>query len=154
MFFTGPHADYHRPSDTADKVSAEGIEKVVKLIFRTAAWLADRSEPLHFVRTKGEPPRRERGRGGGYGAYFGSIPDFSESSVPGVRIAGVRPGSPAEKIGLQSGDVLTEMGGKTIRNLRDLLYVLRSKRAGDQVEVIYVREGKTIKAQAMLGRRR
>jgi hypothetical protein len=154
MVFTGPHADYHRPSDTADKVSAEGLEKVVKFVFRTAAWLADRPDPLHFVKTKGEAPRRERRGGGGYGAYFGSIPDFSESSVPGVRIVGVRPGSPAEKIGLQSGDILTGLGGTAIRNLSDLLYALRSKRAGDQVEVIYLREGQTITAEATLGQRR
>jgi hypothetical protein len=83
MFFTGPHSDYHRPSDTADKVNGEGMERVVRLVYNVVAELANRSEPLAFVMTKGESSRVARERGGGYGAYLGSIPDFSESTVPG-----------------------------------------------------------------------
>lgn len=154
MFFTGPHSDYHRPSDTADKVNGEGMEKVVRLVYNVAAELANRSEPLAFVMTKGEPSRGAGERGGGYGAYLGSIPDFAESPVPGVRLSGVRPGSPAEKVGLEAGDVIVGIGGMTVRSLHDLLYALRTKRPGDQVEVIYLRGGKELKARATLGERR
>src|SRR5690606_20485076 len=129
MFYTGPHADYHRPSDTPDKINAKGMQTVVRLIFRVTAALAQRTEPLTFVRTKGEPPR-VRERGAGYGAYFGSVPDFSESAIPGVRLTGVRPESPAEKAGLRAGDVIVAFAGVTIRNLEDLVFALRSKRAG------------------------
>jgi membrane-associated protease RseP (regulator of RpoE activity) len=154
MFFTGPHADYHRPSDTADKVSGEGMEKVVRLVYRVVAEFADRSDPLTCVRTKGEPPGVAGERGDGYGAYLGSIPDFAESPMAGVRLSGVRPGSPAEKLGLRAGDVIVGIGGMSIRNLHDLVYALRSKRPGDQVEVIYVRNGKELKAEATLEERR
>ena len=154
MFFTGPHPDYHRPSDTADKVNGEGMEKVVRLVYNVVAELASRSEPLAFVMTKGESSQVAGERGGGYGAYLGSIPDFAESPVPGVHLSGVRPGSPAEKIGLQAGDIVVGIGGVTVRNLHDLLYALRTKRPGDQVEVIYLREGKELKARATLGERR
>jgi hypothetical protein len=153
MFFTGPHADYHRPSDTAEKINAEGLQTVVRLVFRTAAALAQRVEPLTFVRTKGEPPQR-RERGGGYGAYFGSIPDFSESPIPGVKLAGVRPESPAERAGLQAGDIIVAFAGVTIRNLEDLVFALRSKRAGDRVEITYLRDGQSFQAQATLEERR
>jgi hypothetical protein len=153
MFFTGPHADYHRPSDTPEKINAEGLQTVVRLAFRTAATLAQRVEPLTFARTKGEPPQ-PRERGAGYGAYFGSIPDFSESPIPGVRLAGVRPESPAEKAGLRSGDVVVMFAGVTIRNLEDLVFALRSKRAGDRVEVTYLRDGRSFQAQATLEARR
>ncbi|HTM10025.1 MAG TPA: M20/M25/M40 family metallo-hydrolase, partial [Verrucomicrobiae bacterium] len=88
MFFTGPHEDYHRPSDTADKINAEGLEKVARLVFRTASRLDERPAPLTFVRTQA-PSQAARASGGGYGAYFGSIPDFSESETPGVRLTGV-----------------------------------------------------------------
>jgi aminopeptidase YwaD len=152
MFFTGPHVDYHRPSDTLDKINAEGLATVVKLVFRTAATLVQRTDPLTYAKTKGEPPRL-RERGSGYGAYFGSIPDFSESSTLGVKLAGVRPESPAEKAGLKAGDSIVRFAGVTIRTLEDLVFALRSKRAGDRVEVIYLRDGQTHQAQATLGSR-
>jgi len=153
MFFTGPHADYHRPSDTLDKINAEGLQMVLRLVFKTASALAQRSEALTFVRTKGEPPR-QRERGAGYGAYFGSIPDFSESSIPGVKLTGVRPESPAEKAGLRAGDIIIAFAGVTIRNLEDLVFALRSKRAGDRVEIVYQRDGQTFRSQAALEARR
>ena len=153
MFHTGPHSDYHRPSDTAQKIDAEGLEKVVRFTFKLAAELAQRGHGLTFGKTGGEPPpsREEKG---GYGAYFGSIPDFSESDVPGVRLSGVRPGSPAEKAGLRTGDTIVKLGGTNIRNLHDLLFALRSKRAGEEVEVEYLREGKTFSSHATLQEQR
>ena len=153
MFHTGPHSDYHRPSDTAQKIDAEGLEKVVRFTFKLAAELAQRGRGLTFGKTGGEPPpsREEKG---GYGAYFGSIPDFSESDVPGVRLSGVRPGSPAEKAGLRTGDTIVKLGGTNIRNLHDLLFALRSKRAGEEVEVEYLREGKTFSSHATLQEQR
>jgi aminopeptidase YwaD len=153
MFFTGPHVDYHRPSDTPEKINAEGMQTVVRLVFRVATALAQRVEPLTFARAKGEPPRAGE-RGAGYGAYFGSIPDFSESSIPGVKLAGVRPESPAEKAGLQAGDIIVTFAGVTIRTLEDLVFALRSKRAGDRVEVTYLRDGQTLRNQATLDARR
>ena len=149
MFFTGPHADYHRPSDTPEKINAEGMQTVVRVVFRVASALAQRVEPLTFVRAKGEPPRSGE-RGAGYGAYFGSVPDFSESPSPGVKLAGVRPESPAEKAGLQAGDVIVTFAGVTIRTLEDLVFALRSKRAGGRVEVTYHRDGQTLQSQATL----
>lgn len=154
MFFTGPHLDYHRPSDTADKINREGLEKVVELVFSTIDALSDQSRPLAFVKTKGELPRTGRGDREGYGPYFGSIPDFSESTIPGVRLSGVSPGSPAEKAGLKAGDIIVKFAGVTIRNLEDLVFALRSERPGDQVEVLYLREGKELSVQAMLEQRR
>lgn len=153
MFHTGPHSDYHRPSDTAQKIKPEGLEKVVRFVFQAVAELADRPQPLTFVRAKGEPAAG-KGRGGGYGAYFGSVPDFSESEIPGVRLSGVRPGSPAERAGLKAGDVIVRLGEANIRNLPDLLFALRSKRAGEEVEVLYLREGKKMSGRATLQERR
>jgi S1-C subfamily serine protease len=67
-----------------------------------------------------------------------------------VKLAGVRPESPAEKAGLRAGDVIVTFAGVTIRNLEDLVFALRSKRAGDQVEVTYRRDGQTLRNQATL----
>jgi S1-C subfamily serine protease len=138
MFFTGAHDDYHRPSDTADKINSEGMEKVARLVFRVASRLSDRVAPLAVVQTPAPPPSRG---GAGYGAYFGTIPDFSESDKPGVRITGVRGGSPADAAGLKAGDVIVKFAGIGIRNLEDYTLALRSKRAGDRVEFTYLRDG-------------
>jgi aminopeptidase YwaD len=153
FFFTGPHADYHRPSDTWDKIDADGLRTVTTLAYRVVRALADRDEQPQFVRTPGGPPRPGAGATG-YGPYLGVVPDFGESPQPGVRLGGVRPGSPAERAGLQSGDVIVRFAGVTIRTLDDLVFALRGRRAGEAVEVTYVRDGAERVAQATLEERR
>ena len=150
FFFTGPHGDYHRPSDTVDKVSGEGLATVSRFAYRVVAHLANRGEPVTYVRVE-EPPGG--GGSGGYGAYFGSIPDFGSPDEEGVRLTGVRPESPAEKAGLREGDVIVQLAGVRIKNLHDLAYVLRSKRAGDTVEVVFLRSGQELRATTTLEQR-
>jgi hypothetical protein len=151
FFFTGPHADYHRPSDTVEKINGKGLAEVDRFVYRVIEQLANRPEPVAYVQVN-EPPPTPTGRG--YGAYFGSIPDFAYEEGKGVRVSGVRPGSPAEKAGLQDGDILVEMAAVRIKNLRDLVFVLRSKRAGDKVDVVFLRDGHEMRGTTTLGRRR
>ena len=153
FFFTGPHADYHRPSDTWDKVDADGLRTVTTIAYRVVRALADRDDRPTFVRVPGGPPRAGTGATG-YGPYFGAVPDFGESPHPGVRLGGVRPGSPADRAGLQAGDVIVRFAGVTVRTLDDLVFALRSRRPGDAVEVSYVRDGAERAAQATLEERR
>jgi len=151
FFFTGPHTDYHRPSDTADKLNSEGLAEVSRFVYRVVEYLANRATAITYVKVKEPPPA---GRGRGYGAYFGSIPDFGFEEETGVLLTGVRPGSPAEKAGLHEGDLIVKMAGVRIKNLHDLVYVLRSKRAGDTIEVVFIRNSKEIQKITTLGRRR
>src|SRR5262249_13896128 len=151
--FTGTHDDYHRPSDTADKINAEGMRKVAAVAYRTVQALADRSDRLTFVRVAPAAPPAGRGAGG-YGPYFGSVPDFGDDPPPGVRLSGVRRDSPAERAGLQSGDVIVRFAGVSIRTLDDLTFVLRTRRAGDTIEVTVVRDGVERTVQATLEQRR
>jgi hypothetical protein len=152
FFFTGAHADYHRPTDTADKVDAAGLASVARLAYRAAADAAAAPARLEVVRAPAPPPRRERGEG--YGAYLGGIPDFEERKDPGIRLTGVRPGSPADKGGLAAGDVLLKVGGQGVRNLQDLAYVLRSHRPGDVVELVYQRGAETRTVKVALEERK
>jgi hypothetical protein len=153
FFFTGTHGDYHRPTDTADKINADGMWKVLVVAFRTVSALADRPDRLRFVRVAPLAPPSGRGAGG-YGPYFGSVPDFGESPGPGVRVSGVRPGSPAERAGLQTGDVIVRFAGVSIRTLDDFTFVLRTRRAGDMVEVTVLRDGVERTLRATLEQRR
>ncbi|HUL58028.1 MAG TPA: M20/M25/M40 family metallo-hydrolase [Anaeromyxobacteraceae bacterium] len=155
FFFTGAHADYHRPSDTPDKIDAAGLVEVARLAYRAARGAADRPARYEVVRTAApaeRPGMRERERG--YGAYLGAIPDFGERSEPGVLLTGVRSGSPAERAGLGAGDVLVRVGAARVQNLQDLAYALRAHRPGDVVEVEWRRSGEARSAKVTLEERK
>ncbi len=90
--------------------------------------------------------------GGGYGPYFGSIPDFGEGTK-GVKFADVREGSPASKAGFKAGDVMVEFDGKPIQNLYDFTYALQAKKPGDEVLVKVLRNGIAVEAKVLLTKR-
>jgi hypothetical protein len=155
FFFSGLHGDYHKPSDTWDKISAGPSAKVVTLVYDVANRLASGEARPQFVKVQANPHggATPSGGGGGYGPYFGSIPDFAQ--VPrGVKFSDVRPGSPAAKAGLQGGDVLIEFGGKPVNNLYDFTYALRNSNVGDVVAVKYLRDGKEMTTSVTLEERR
>jgi len=166
FFFSGLHADYHKPSDTWDKINAPDAVKLLAAVADVTTTLAQSPERPAYVRNTnvkapgadphggGEDPGQISGASGsGYGPYFGSIPDFDEPPQ-GVRFADVRDGSPAGKAGLKAKDVLTEFDGKTIGNLYDFTYALRSKKVGEKVRVKVLRDGKPIEADVLLEERR
>jgi Zn-dependent M28 family amino/carboxypeptidase len=154
FFFTGAHPDYHRPSDTWDKVDADGLRTVVAVASRVVRALADRDDRPAFVRVAAAPSRETTGRPAGYGPVFGIVPDFAERAEPGVLLSGVRAGSPAERAGLRAGDVVVRFAGVTVRTLDDLTFALRSRRAGDTVDVTYRRDGTERTAETTLEQRR
>jgi hypothetical protein len=145
-FFTGTHSDYHRPSDTWDKLNAAGMARVAELVAATAKRIAGTKQPLVFSslpgRSSSEP---EASRG--YGAYLGTIPDFSRQAE-GVRLAGATDGSPAAAAGIREGDIIVQFAGRAIQNLEDLTTLLRSKKPGDDVEIVVLRGGQTITLRA------
>jgi hypothetical protein len=140
FFFSGLHSDYHKPSDTWDKINAEDGAKVVRLVAQVVNGLDQLTEKPQFVRVA-EPTPSAMGGGGGYGPYFGSIPDFGAAEHGGVKFADVRDGSPAAKAGFKAGDILIEFGGKKIDNLYDFTYALRAHKPGDKVPVTVLRNG-------------
>ena len=150
FFFTGAHADYHRPTDTWDRINGEGLATVVTLAGRVIGAVA--ADPTPPAYAKIDAPAR--GGRGGYGAYFGVVPEFGEDATRGVKVTGVRPGSPAEKAGVRAGDVIVKFGGVDVTTLEDLTFVLRGKRPGDEVQVVLLRDGREETVRAVLGDRR
>ena len=149
-FFTDLHEDYHRATDDWDKLNVGGIAQVAQFVADLALVLANRPGPLTFV----DAPRPQATTGGGYGAYLGTIPDMSGGGVSdGVKITGVRAGSPAEAAGLQGGDIITAIGDKKIANLYDMTDALRAHQPGDTVMIVSKRDGVERRATAVLGRR-
>jgi hypothetical protein len=124
FFFSGLHTDYHKPSDTYDKINADGAVKVASLVYGMMDREANDNERPAYVEVQ-RPEQPGRGGGGGYGAYFGSVPDFRED-IQGVMFADVVNNSPAAKAGLKAGDVIIEFDGKPIQRLNDYASLLRS----------------------------
>jgi aminopeptidase YwaD len=154
FFFSGLHGDYHKPSDTADKIDAADAAKLLDYIAGLITRLESDSTRPQFIRVA-EPsmPSGASGGGSGYGPAFGSIPDFNEPPK-GVRFADVRDGTPAAKAGLKAGDILIEFDGKEIGNLYDFTYALRAHKPGDVVLVKVIRGSQTIEAKVLLTERR
>ena len=154
FFFTGLHADYHRPSDTSDKINAPGAIRVLSLAYEMAERVANEPNRLQYTEVREQRPRGGNGGGGsGYGPYFGSVPDFRDD-LNGVLFADVRPDSPAGKAGLKGGDLMIQFDGKEIKNLYDFTYALQTKKPGDVVAVVVQRAGQTIKVNVTLEARK
>jgi hypothetical protein len=155
-FFSGFHADYHRPTDTWDKIDAAGGAAVSDLALALARQIANRATRPEFVESvqeqHGGSSTSGSGAVSGYGPYFGSVPDFADEGQ-GVKFADVRAGSPAAKAGFRAGDVLTSFGGTPIKSLYDFTFALREKKPGDKVTVTVMRDGKPITATVELTNR-
>jgi hypothetical protein len=156
FFFSGLHGDYHKPSDTWDKIDAKAGIEVVELVAAVADRLDSEPGRPQFVRVEEKENAHAgvvSGSGSGYGPYFGSIPDFAEPPR-GVRFADITPGSPAAKAGLKAGDILVRFGKDPVRNLYDFTYALRAHKAGEEVEVEVLRGDKSLTAKVQLTERK
>ena len=153
QLFTGAHADYHRPTDTLDKIDREGIERVAAFSAELVLFLAEEETPLSFLppgatdAPKAAPGRPQRR------VSVGTIPDF-EHQGEGIRVSGIIPGSPAEKAGLRKGDLLLELDGTPLDDLAVYADVLREHQPGDRVELVYQRDGERHTATVTLAERR
>jgi acetylornithine deacetylase/succinyl-diaminopimelate desuccinylase-like protein len=149
-FFTGTHEDYHRPGDDWEKLNIDGMALVSEMAQRIVEKIAAGTEPPQFVKGVSNPG--PMGSGQGYGAYLGTIPDFTEMEK-GVRISGVQAGSPAQSAGLKQGDIIVRLADIEVASLEDLTFALRNKAAGDKVQIVVLRQGEPLTLQAVLGKR-
>jgi hypothetical protein len=155
QLFTGAHADYHRPGDTSDKIDFAGMERIAGFTTELLLYLGGLDEALTFL-----PPGAEKaaaqapaGSGSRRRVSFGSIPDFNHQDA-GVLLSGVIPGSPAEKAGLQEGDLIVEFAGVAVDDLKSFSDILRSLSPGDETEVVFVRDGERQRVQVTVVERK
>ena len=150
-FFTDLHEDYHRATDDADKINAAGEARVVDLALRVVRELADRPARLTFVRIA--PPARTSVSEEGRQTYLGTIPDMGASETKGLRLTGVRAGSPADLGGLKADDVIVELGGAPVKDLYSYSDALYAHRPGDVVKIVVLRGAQRLELTVTLGRR-
>jgi hypothetical protein len=143
--FTGAHADYHRPTDTAEKINFDGLVRLADLVTDLVRELAMAPERPAYVEVAS--PQFARG---GDRPYFGSIPDFGKPGG-GYAISGVAKDSPAALGGLAGGDVIVRVGESAITNLEDFDSALRKHKGGDTVPVVVLRDGNELGLEVTLG---
>jgi aminopeptidase N len=136
QLFTGPHTDYHRPGDTADKIDADGLVKVAEVSRQVIEYLASREQPLSST-LEGATPAQPRD--GSRKVSLGTIPDFTYQGE-GYRLDGVVPGSAAEQAGLQKMDIITAIDDQAIQGIRDLSAILKQLEPGQTIVIDYLRD--------------
>ncbi len=152
QLFASAHEDYHAPGDTVDKIDASGLVKVANVLKEATEYLANRHDPLTVTIQPTEnraqiKPMTEKRK-----VSLGTVPDFSYQGK-GVRVENVMPGSPAELIPLQHGDILIALANQPISDLATYSAILKTLEPGQQTTLQFMRDGKTITVDIMLTER-
>jgi S1-C subfamily serine protease len=150
-FFTNTHGDYHKPSDDWDRIDVKGLTAVAAIVADVAAAAANSRPRLTLKRGAGEPPKPMSGTGG-YGAWLGSVPDFTPVER-GVKLSGVTKGSPADVAGIRAGDIVVGLGTHDVADLQGMTDALRAHEPGDVVDVHVLRDGTRLALPVTLGDR-
>ena len=148
--FTGSHADYHMPSDTAEKIDYENAAKITKLMGLLARGIAVSDTNPEYVAM--EAPKNQNTRGG-MRAYLGTIPDYAQGDIKGVKLSGVSAIGPAGKAGLKGGDVIVKLGGKDVLNIYDYTSLMGELKIGKETTITVLRDGKSVELKITPGSR-
>jgi aminopeptidase N len=140
QLFSGPHHDYHRPTDTVEKIDTEGLVKVAAVAREAVVYLAGRVEPLTSTLTTARDAPATTMPGPRRRVSVGTVPDFTYAGQ-GYRIGAVTPGSPAEQAGLRAGDIIVRCGDTAIGDGRAFAEVLKTLQPGETVSITFVRDG-------------
>jgi len=139
FFWTGTHDDYHKPSDTADKINYEGEARIVSFVERIVRDIDKSDKRPTYTVAKSEA----QGRSSGFRVYLGTIPNYADSN-DGLKLDGVRDDSPAAKAGLKAGDRVVKLAGRDVKNVYDYTYALGEMKAGQEYEVEVMRDGQRL----------
>ncbi|MCX6854411.1 MAG: M28 family peptidase [Verrucomicrobia bacterium] len=148
--FTGSHADYHMPSDTAEKIDYDNATKITKLMGLLARGIATADTNPEYVAM--EAPKNQNTRGG-MRAYLGTIPDYAQGDIKGVKLSGVSAIGPAGKAGLKGGDVIIKLAGKDVLNIYDYTSFMGELKIGKETTITVLREGKSVELKITPGSR-
>ncbi|MCB0412966.1 MAG: M28 family peptidase [Bdellovibrionales bacterium] len=151
FFTTGGHEDYHKPSDTVEKINREGLLKVVRYAEKVVDKISSVDQSLTYNPESERNRQRNPNENRGYGVLFGSRPQMPQpDNIHGVLLAGVREDTPASRSGLQGGDILIGIGEIEVNNLYDFVFALRYFRPGDKVIIRWVREDSIMQGETIL----
>lgn len=148
--FTGNHGEYHTPRDTPEKINYEGISQIAQFMHAVLGDLITREKmPSYVMQTKPKDGERRAN----LRAYLGTVPDYAESDTKGVLLSGVAKGGPASDAGVQGGDIIVKLAGKTIENIYDYTYAIEALKIGQVTEIEVLRDGKAVSMKVTPGSR-
>jgi hypothetical protein len=133
FFFTGLHSDYHKPTDDPNKINYTGEALIIKYI-ESLVTLTNTKGKLAFQKTR-EPAMSTAAR---FNVTLGIMPDYTFSGS-GVRVDGVSDGRPAQKAGIQTGDIIIQLGSFNTNSLETYMQALSKFNKGDKTTVKYKR---------------
>jgi aminopeptidase YwaD len=140
FFWTGTHEDYHKPTDTADKINYVDEARIVGMVAQLVKDVDSIEKRPTYALAKSE----STGRSTGFRVYLGTIPNYAEAN-DGLLLDGVREDSPAAKAGLKAGDKIVKLAGRDVRNVYDYTYALGEMKAGQEYEVEIMRGAERVK---------
>ncbi len=148
FFYTGTHGDYHRPSDTADKINYDGMAQIVDYVYRIADELRTQPERPRYqvVRDAWRDPTDPRATPSPRGQIprLGVRPGNYESEDGGLLVDGVTPGGPADRAGIKEGDVIVAIAGHPVKNIGTYMAAMSQQKAGTTIEVVILRKGERL----------
>ena len=134
-FTTGAHTDYHKPSDTAEKINYEDLDRIARFAAAIATRVMELEDAPQFTKVEQSSQTANRT---GIRVFTGTVPDYA-AEVKGLLLGGVIGGGPAEQAGLQKGDIIIEIAGQSIANIYDYTYALELLKIDEPVKVVYMR---------------
>lgn len=141
FFFTGTHNDYHKPSDTAEKINYSGLLKITNFVEEIVRAVdANPTKPTYAV-------AKSSGMAGGRSGFnisLGTVPNYADGAGDGLMLDGVRDDSPAAKAGVKAGDKIIKLAGKEIRNISDYTFILGEMKADTEYEIVVRRGSETL----------
>jgi aminopeptidase N len=143
QIFSGVHKDYHRPTDTADRIDGPGLVKVATFVKESVTYLLERPEPLSVrIESNASEANGERAKPSSRRVQFGTVPAYAFTG-DGAKIESIVNGSPAAKAGLRAGDVIVQLNEQKIADVRAFSNFLKSLVPGQEVKAT-VRRGETV----------
>ena len=147
FIWTGDHEDYHKPSDTSDKINVPGMKKVANLVEKAVASLAGDAKRFEFAHVK-RPPLPMMPKGADKAPRLGIRPDYGEEESNGLRVVGVTDDGPAGKAGMKAGNVIVEIAGQPVRNLSTYMVIMAQQKTGQMIDIVVLREGQKVTLKA------
>ena len=149
-FYSGAHPDYHKPTDTADKINAGGGARITAMVRDVAESLVRRNERPQFVEVKPKKPKGDPDAMPSYRVVMGIAPGYVEDGEPGMPVDAVNPNGPADLGGMKKGDRIVSIGDKEVVNIYDYMAATRGNKPGDTVKVVVVRGDERVTLQVTL----
>ncbi|MDF1813798.1 MAG: M28 family peptidase [Verrucomicrobiales bacterium] len=139
--FTGSHSDYHTPRDVPSKINYEGARDISKLFSLIARGLATSANSPMFKKV--DPPKNQGARG--FRVKLGTIPDYSQTDIKGVKLSGVADKGPADLAGVKGGDIIVGLDGKALFNIYDYTDAIAGLKVGKETEIVVKRGEEELK---------